>query len=377
MTRLAEKIDISELAAPGVRELTPYQPGKPIEELEREYGLDDVIKLASNENPLGPSPDVLRSLSDNLGELSRYPDGNGFVLKQALCRRFDLDPGQITLGNGSNDVLELIGRAFVTPDNEVIFSQHAFAVYPLVTRALGARAVVTPARAWGHDLDAMREAITGRTRLIFIANPNNPTGTWLTRAALEDFLEQVPPHVLVVLDEAYYEYAADPATGIADYPDGLQWLAAFPNLIVTRTFSKAYGLAGLRVGYAVSHPGVADYLNRVRQPFNVNHLALAAASTALTDSNHLQRSVAMNATGLQQYYQAFEQLGLDYIPSAGNFVTVRVGPAAEINDQLLRRGIIVRPVANYELPEHLRISVGSEKENRRCIEALDAILQTL
>ncbi|MDZ7804687.1 histidinol-phosphate transaminase [Thiohalophilus sp.] len=376
MMAFAQQVDVCDLAAPGVRELTPYQPGKPIEELEREYGLSGVIKLASNENPLGPSPDVLRSISDNLSELSRYPDGNGFVLKQALCKRFDLEPGQITLGNGSNDVLELIARAFVTPDNEVIFSQHAFAVYPLVTRAIGARAVVTPARAWGHDLDAMREAITGRTRLIFIANPNNPTGTWLSKQALQDFLEQIPPHVLVVLDEAYFEYASDPVMGLAQYPDGLQWLDEFPNLIVTRTFSKAYGLAGLRVGYAVSHGDVADYLNRVRQPFNVNHLALAAAATALTDTTHLQRSVALNAAGLKQFYAAFERLGLDYIPSAGNFVTVKVGAAAEINEQLLRRGIIVRPVANYELPEHLRISVGSEKENQRCIEALEAIRQT-
>ncbi|TDY02651.1 histidinol-phosphate transaminase [Thiohalophilus thiocyanatoxydans] len=375
MTISTEQFDVCDLAAPGVRELTPYQPGKPIEELEREYGLSDVIKLASNENPLGPSPDALTAIRDNLAELSRYPDGNGFILKQALCNHFDLDAAQITLGNGSNDVLELIARAFVTPDNEVVFSQHAFAVYPLVTRAIGARAVVTPARAGGHDLEAILGAITDRTRLVFIANPNNPTGTWLTRAALQAFLEQVPPHVLVVLDEAYYEYAADPATGIADYPDGLQWLATFPNLIVTRTFSKAYGLAGLRIGYAVSHPEVADYLNRVRQPFNVNHLALAAVSAALTDTAHLQRGIALNVRGLQQYYQAFDQRGLDYFPSAGNFVTVRVGPAAEINEQLLRRGIIVRPVANYDLPEHLRISIGSEKENRRCIDALDEILQ--
>lgn len=376
MTKSAQQFDVCDLAAPGVRELTPYQPGKPIEELEREYGLSGVIKLASNENPLGPSPDVLRTISDSLSELSRYPDGNGFVLKQALCKRFDLEPGQITLGNGSNDVLELIARAFVTPDNEVIFSQHAFAVYPLVTRAIGARAVMTPASAWGHDLDAMREAVTERTRLIFIANPNNPTGTWLSKPALHDFLKQIPPHVLVVLDEAYFEYAADPMMGVADYPDGLQWLAEFPNLIVTRTFSKAYGLAGLRVGYAVSHPDVADYLNRVRQPFNLNHLALAAAATALTDTAHLQRSVALNVAGLKQYYAAFDRLGLDYIPSAGNFVTVKVGAAAGINEQLLRRGIIVRPVANYDLPEHVRISVGSEKENQRCIEALEAIRQT-
>lgn len=376
MPQSVQQFDVCDLAAPGVRELTPYQPGKPIEELEREYGLSGVIKLASNENPLGPSPDVLKAISDNLSELSRYPDGNGFILKQALSKRFELDPARITLGNGSNDVLELIARAFVTPDNEVIFSQHAFAVYPLVTRAIGARAVVTPAKEWGHDLDAMANAMTDRTRLVFIANPNNPTGTWLYKQALYDFLKLVPSHVLVVLDEAYFEYASDPVMGLAQYPDGQQWLSEFPNLIVTRTFSKAYGLAGLRVGYAVSHPDVADYLNRVRQPFNVNHLALAAATAALTDRAHLQRGVALNAAGLQQYYAAFDRLGLDYIPSAGNFVTVRVGAAAGINEQLLRRGVIVRPVANYELPEHLRISIGSEKENRRCIEALEAIVQT-
>ncbi|MGD8547853.1 MAG: histidinol-phosphate transaminase [Thiohalophilus sp.] len=369
-------MDICDLASPGVRQLTPYQPGKPIGELEREYGVSDIIKLASNENPLGPSPDALKAINDNLGELSRYPDGNGFNLKQALSRRFDLDPAQITLGNGSNDVLELIARAFLTPDNEVIFSQHAFAVYPLVTRAIGARAVVTPAKEWGHDLEAMQKAITDRTRLVFIANPNNPTGTWLDGDCLRNFLEQVPSHVLVVLDEAYFEYASNPATGLKDYPDGLQWLTEFRNLIVTRTFSKAYGLAGLRVGYAVSDPEVADYLNRVRQPFNVNQLALAAATAALTDTEHLQRSVALNAEGLKQYYEAFETMGLQYIPSAGNFITVRVGPANDINEQLLRRGIIVRPVANYELPEHLRISVGSEKENRRCIDALKEIVQS-
>jgi histidinol-phosphate aminotransferase len=366
---------LCDLAAPGVQKLTPYQPGKPIEDLEREYGISEIIKLASNENPLGPGPKALRRISDNLAELSRYPDGNGFALKQAICHKFKLQPRQITLGNGSNDVLELIARAFVTPDNEVIFSQHAFAVYPIVTQAVGARAVVTPARDWGYDLEAIAAAITDKTRVIFIANPNNPTGTWLTRDALRSFLENVPEHVLVVLDEAYYEYASDPGLGIADYPDGLQWLNAFPNLIVTRTFSKAYGLAGLRVGFAVSHPEIADYLNRVRQPFNVNSLALLAAEAALDDVSHLQKSVASNATGMKQYQTALAEMHLDYIPSAGNFISVRVGQAADVYEQLLRRGIIVRPVANYGMPEYLRISIGSEAENERCLAALGNILE--
>ncbi len=375
MTMSAQQINFCDLAVPGVQQLTPYQPGKPIEELEREYNISEIIKLASNENPLGPSPRALTAVADHLTELSRYPDGNGFVLKQELCRRFKLQPEQITLGNGSNDLLELIARAFVSPDNEVIFSQHAFAVYPIVTQAVGARAVITPARDWGYDLAAIGKAITQNTRLIFIANPNNPTGTWLSQDVLYAFLQKVPRHVLVVLDEAYYEYASAPAMGIADYPDSMQWLNEFPNLIVTRTFSKAYGLAGLRVGYAASRPEVADYLNRVRQPFNVNTLALEAAVMALADEDHMQQSIAVNAAGMKQFSDAFVQMELDYISSAGNFVAVRVGRALEVYEQLLRRGIITRPIANYDMPEHLRISIGTESENDRCLAALQQILQ--
>ncbi len=371
----AEQVDFCDLAVPGVQKLTPYQPGKPIEELEREYGISKITKLASNENPLGPGPKVLAAIADNLAELSRYPDGNGFVLKQALCNKFNLQPEQITLGNGSNDLLELITRAFVAPENEVIFSQYAFAVYPIITQAVGARAVITPARDWGYDLAAIEKAITRHTRLIFIANPNNPTGTWLSGDVLYAFLKKVPSHVLVVLDEAYHEYASDPVMGIADYPDGLQWLNEFPNLIVTRTFSKAYGLAGLRVGYAASCPEVADYLNRVRQPFNVNTLALKVAAVALTDEGHMQQSIAVNATGMKQFSDVFVEMGLDYIPSAANFISVRVGQAAEVYEQLLRRGVIVRPVANYDMPEHLRISIGSEVENECCLTALRQILK--
>lgn len=361
--------DIAALAAPGVRELQPYQPGKPIEELEREYGVSNAIKLASNENPLGPSPRALEAAHAALAETARYPDGNGFALRSRLAARHQVRPSQITLGNGSNDVLECIARAFVTPDNEVVFSQHAFAVYPIVTRAVGARAVVTPARNWGHDLDAMQRAITARTRLVFVANPNNPTGTWLGRTELEAFVAALPAHVLVVLDEAYFEYVTEP-----DYPDTSQWLARFPNLIVTRTFSKAYGLAGLRVGYGLSSEAVADMLNRVRQPFNVNSVALAAACAALEDSTHIARSVRVNAEGMRQVVTGLKELGLGHVPSVGNFVCVDMGrPATSTYEALLGKGVIVRPIANYGMPNHLRVTIGTREENDRFLDALKAV----
>ncbi len=366
--------DCVALAAPGVRRLQPYQPGKPVEALEREYGVRQAVKLASNENPLGPSPRALEAVRGQLGELARYPDGNGFVLKQALAARHGIDAACITLGNGSNDVLDLLARAFLTPEAEAVFSEHAFAVYPIVTCAVGARAVVTPATAYGHDLAAMAAAITERTRLVFIANPNNPTGTWLTGDELEAFLEQVPASVPVVLDEAYFEYAHDPSMAREGYPDGTRWLARFPNLVVTRTFSKAYGLAGLRVGYALSAPEVADLLNRVRQPFNVNSLALAAATAALDDTEHLRRSVALNVQGLEQLQASFAQLGLEALPTAGNFVCVRVGEGAKVYEALLHEGVIVRPVDNYGLPEFLRVTVGTEAENARFLAALKKVL---
>jgi histidinol-phosphate aminotransferase len=362
------------LATPGVQALKPYQPGKPLAELEREYGIRNAVKLASNENPLGPSPAALKVIHEQLPDLARYPDGNGFALKAALASKHDVDAAQITLGNGSNDILELLARAFVTPDNEVIFSQHAFAVYPIVTQAVGARAVVTAARDWGYDLDAMLAAISDRTRLMFIANPNNPTGTWLNQQQLERFLSRVPSHVVVVLDEAYYEYASDPAMDASDYPNGMQWLSEYSNLVVTRTFSKAYGLAGLRVGYSVSHAEIADLLNRVRQPFNVNSLALAAAEAALQDLIHLEKGLACNVTGMQQYTRAFTELGLEYIPSIANFISVKVGDATSIYEQLLRQGVIVRPVANYAMPEYLRITIGTAQENERCINALQQVM---
>jgi len=359
--------DFFELATPGVQGLHPYQPGKPIEELEREYGIKTAIKLASNENPLGPSPRVLETIQASLKDLSRYPDANGFGLKKALAQKHGVDMDMITLGNGSNDVLELIARAFVTSDHSILFSEHAFVVYPLVTQAIGAKAIVTPAQNWGHDLTAMQAAIREDTRLIFIANPNNPTGTWIDKTRLKAFLEAVPEHVLVVVDEAYFEYSCDNP----DYPNSLEWLSNLPNLIVTRTFSKAYGLAGLRVGYSISHPDVANLLNRVRQPFNVNSLALIAATKALEESDYLSKSVALNRAGMQQLTEAFKEMQLDFIPSLGNFIAVEVGEGAKIYERLLHEGVITRPIGGgYGMPQHLRISIGTADENEQFIQAL-------
>ncbi|MFZ5601649.1 MAG: histidinol-phosphate transaminase [Pseudomonadota bacterium] len=363
--------DYIALAAPGVQGLTPYVPGKPVEELERELGIRNIIKLASNENPLGPSPKVLAALEQVKAELSRYPDGNGFKLKQALSQHLQVAMDTITLGNGSNDVLEIIARAYLAPGDEAIYSQYAFAVYPISIQAVNATAVVTPAVNYGHDLKAMAAAITAKTKLIFIANPNNPTGTWFGKAEWEAFMAQVPESVLVVLDEAYIEYVED-AGGL----DGLQYVNRYPNLIVSRTFSKAYGLAGLRVGYCISHPQVANVLNRVRQPFNVDSFALAAATAVLDDADYLQRSRRVNSDGMRQLVAGFKKLGLDYIPSAGNFIVVHVGrDAGPVYQALLKEGVIVRPVANYGMPQSLRISIGLPQENQRFLDALERVLQ--
>ncbi|MGD8558899.1 MAG: histidinol-phosphate transaminase [Gammaproteobacteria bacterium] len=363
------------LAAPGLKGLQPYQPGKPIDELKREYGVKDIIKLASNENPLGPSPLALQAMQSEFVELARYPDGNGFELKQTIAQKFDVAMNQVTLGNGSNDILEFIARAFVTAENEVVFSQHAFAVYPLVTQAVNAKAVVTPAKNWGHDLDAMKAAINERTRVVFIANPNNPTGTWVDGDTLKAFIAAVPDHVIVVVDEAYFEYANDPRMKADGYPNATQWLAEFPNLVVTRTFSKAYGLAALRVGYGISHPDIADLLNRVRQPFNVNHMGLVAATAALGDKQYLEESITLNATGMQQLIEGADRLGLEYIPSVANFLSIDVGKdSATVYDDLLREGVIVRPVANYDMPNHIRVTIGLPEENERFLVALQKVL---
>ncbi|AMN46867.1 histidinol-phosphate aminotransferase [Steroidobacter denitrificans] len=366
----------AEFAAPAVVTLAPYVPGKPIEELEREYGIRGSIKLASNENPLGPGLRALEAIAAAAGDIGLYPDGSGFALKRALAAKHDWPMDGITLGNGSNDVLVMIAEAFLTQQSEAVFSQYGFAVYPIAVQASGATARVAPARppdapmALGHDLDAMAGLVGERTRVVFIANPNNPTGTWLEAAALERFIGSVPPSTLVVIDEAYIEYAQDEA-----FPDASRWLAAYPHLVVTRTFSKAYGLAGLRIGYALSHPAVAGMLNRVRQAFNVNSLALAAARAALEDGEHLARSVAVNRSGMKQVCAGFKALGVRHIPSVGNFVLIDCGrPAQAVYESMLRQGVIVRPVGNYQLPNHLRITIGTQPQNERMLAALQQAL---
>jgi len=366
-------VDPCELSPSYVRSIAPYQPGKPISELARELGLDErtIVKLASNENPRGIGPRTRAAIEAALAEIARYPDGNGFELKQALANRYGVDMGAIVLGNGSNDVLELVAAAFLGPGRAAVMSQHAFAVYPLATQARGARSIVAPARNYGHDLEAMARAIDDETYVVWVANPNNPTGTFAPPEEMEAFLRRVPERVLVVLDEAYNEYLPGDLRA-----DSVKWLKRHPNLVLTRTFSKAYGLAGLRVGYAFAHASVADIMNRVRQPFNVNSIALAAATAALDDMEFVARSYAENLQGLRQLEQGAKRLGLDYIPSYGNFITVRVGKAAEIYRRLLRRGVIVRPVGGgYELPEHLRVSVGTPEENERFLAALAASLK--
>jgi len=361
---------IDQLAVAGVRQLVPYQPGKPIEELQRELGLTEIVKLASNENPLGPSPKALAAMQAVLPDLALYPDGSGYRLKNALAANYGVTPEQITLGNGSNEILELLARAFLTPGLETVYSQHAFAVYPLVTQAVGAQGVAVPAVNYGHDLAAMAAAVTEQTRLVFIANPNNPTGTLLAQEPVRSFVKALPAQVICVLDEAYYEFVGHTAE-----QDSVRWLADCPNLIISRTFSKAYGLAGLRVGYGLSSPELADILNRVRQPFNNNSLALAAAEAALGDDGHLQRTVANNAAGMQQLTDGFKAMGLEWIPSAANFVSVHLKrDAAPVYAALLRQGVIVRPVANYGLPQHVRVSIGTPDENSRFLAALAAVL---
>ncbi|MDR3395616.1 MAG: histidinol-phosphate transaminase [Parasulfuritortus sp.] len=364
-------MSLIEHAPAHIRAIAPYQPGKPISELAREMGLDesDIIKLASNENPLGASPRALAAIENVLMEVARYPDGNGYDLKTALSERMGVTREQIVLGNGSNDVLEMAARAFLAPGVSAVYSQYAFAVYPIAVQATGARGIEVPARDWGHDLPAMLKAIEPDTRLVFIANPNNPTGTLASPAEMTEFLAAVPENVAVVLDEAYYEYLSADLRG-----DSLALLAAHPNLIVTRTFSKAYGLAGLRVGYALCAPDVAGLLNRVRQPFNVSNLAQAAAVAAMEDIPFMEECLAINAAGMIQLTDGLQGLGVEFIPSHGNFVCCRVGDAAAVNRALLERGVIVRPVAGYGMPEHLRVSIGMEKENTLFLKALAEVL---
>jgi histidinol-phosphate aminotransferase len=359
------------LAVAAVRSLSPYVPGKPIAELEREYGLHDIVKLASNENPYGASPQALAAMRAALEQVWLYPDGGCHDLKQALARQLRVPGDCLTIGNGSNDLLMLLAEAFLTPERSAVYSQYGFAIYPLVIRGTGARALEVAALGrdspmpLGHDLAAMAAAIGEDTRIVFIANPNNPTGTWVSEPPLKQLLEQAPASTLVVLDEAYYEYAAEHGSG-----EALTWLALHPNLVILRTFSKAYGLAGARVGYAISHPEVADVLNRLRPAFNVNSLAQAGAVAALADQQHMRRSVAATVRERERVAAQLARLELWCAPSIANFLLVRVGPAAQVYQALLRQGIIARPVGGYGLHDCLRISIGLPQENDRLLAAL-------
>jgi histidinol-phosphate aminotransferase len=362
---------LTERAPEHVRAIAPYVGGKPIDEVARELKLDPatIIKLASNENPRGPSPKTLAAIATAAGDLTRYPDGNGFALKAALSNRLGVRPEQLVLGNGSNDVLELATQAFLREGDSAVYSQYAFVVYPLATQARGAHGIEVPAKDHAHDLDAMRAAIMPGTKIVFVANPNNPTGTWLTGAAVESFIASVPKDVIVVLDEAYNEFL-EPSEQSAS----IKWLPKFPNLIVSRTFSKAYGLAALRIGYGVMDAALADLLNRVRQPFNVNSLAQAAAIAALDDVDYVTESRRLNREGLRQLESGLEALSIRYVRSHGNFILIDVGDAAAVNLALLRQGIIVRPVANYGLPSFLRVTVGLPAENARFLAALESAI---
>lgn len=359
-------------APPYVRAIAPYQAGKPIEELARELGLDpaSIIKLASNENPLGMPRSAQRAIERAMLDGGRYPDSNGFALKSALAQKLSVPGEWLTLGNGSNDILELAAAALLAPGRSCVYSQYSFAVYALATQARGARAIVVPAENLGHDLDAMLAAISPDTTLMYVANPNNPTGTHHAAQAIERFLARVPSKVTVVIDEAYNEYLPHERRF-----DGVQWVRRYPNLMLSRTFSKAYGLAGLRVGYGVAQADLADLLNRVRPPFNVNAMAQAAAVAVLDDSAFLDQSFRVNQDGLRQLTQGFDALAVPYVPSFANFVLIRVDDAMRVYDALLHAGVIVRPTANYGLPEWLRVTVGLPEENRRLLQALGHALR--
>jgi histidinol-phosphate aminotransferase len=369
-------MSVIDSALAQVKQLHPYTPGKPVEELERELGISNAIKLASNENPLGCSEMAQQAIKKASSNIELYPDANAFYLKQGLAKKLAVDAAQITIGNGSNDVLDLLARCFLVSSVEAIYSEHAFLVYALVVQACGAKARVAPAlavdaeQAYGHDLNAMLALINEKTRVIFIANPNNPTGTWLKRMDLKDFIDAVPGHIAVIIDEAYFEYVDE-----NDYPDALQWLDEFPNLIVTRTFSKVYGLAGLRVGYAISSVEISDLLNRLRQPFNANSLALAAATASLADEEFVKVSQRNNQKGLRQLADYFDSKNITYIPSVANFLSVKFGQRSnEIYQNLLQQGIIVRPLANYNLAEYLRITIGTGQQLSVLMEKLDGML---
>lgn len=355
-----------------LQDLPVYQPGRPIEEVARELGLpiEDIIKLASNENPFGPSPAALAAMEKALGQLNLYPDGNAFYLKQKLAAHHGVDPANLILGNGSNEIIEFVGHALLGPDTEVVVSQYCFAIYPIVTRLFGGKLITVPARQYGHDLPAMLRAVTPRTRIMFVANPNNPTGTQAQRPELVELINDIPPHVLLVMDEAYIEFLEDVVDFLPMIRQNLK-----PNLILMRTFSKIYGLAGLRIGYGIGAPEFTAALEKVRQPFNINSIAQVAATAALDDDEHVQRTRANNFAGRSYLETAFRKLSLSFVPSTANFILVKVGDGQKVFQQLQKLGIIVRPMGGYQLPEFIRISIGTPAENARCIDALAQVIR--
>jgi histidinol-phosphate aminotransferase len=354
-----------------IRSLIPYEPGKPIEEVEREYGISNSIKLASNENPLGPSPKALAAIRDKLDDLHLYPDGDCFYLKQGVAKKLGFGPEQLIFGNGSNEIIELAARTFMRPGDEAVMARQAFVVYQLIIQAVGGKGIQVPLRDYTHDLDAVADAVTAQTRIVFLANPNNPTGTIFRRDEWEMFLGKVSRDVLLIVDEAYFEYVQDP-----DYPDSLKYHEAGRAILTLRTFSKLYGLAGLRIGYGVGPKEIISMMQRVRQPFNVNAPAQWGALAALDDAEHIERSLEVNRQGLDYLQSEFNKLGLDFVPSHGNFILVRVGKGQEVFKQLLSQGVIVRPMGGYQFPEHVRVTVGTMAENRKFIEALQKVIKS-
>ena len=365
-------LEIKNLINPSIKSLTPYKPGKPIEDLEREYQIKKAVKLASNESPLGPSPKVLKALEKQLSGVHRYPDGNGFQLKQALSSKHSVDKSVLTLGNGSNDIIEFVARCFLSPKDNAIYSKYAFAVYPLIVQALGAEGIEIEAKDWGHDLQSMLDAINKGTKIIFIANPNNPTGTFIKKNEMIRFLEKVPSQVIVLLDQAYFDYSNYELEDVS-----FSLVEDFPNLIISRTFSKAYGLAGLRVGYSVSSSYIADFLNRVRQPFNVNSLALTAAEFALSDNEHLEKCLRINKDEKERLYKFFISNGYDYIESFANFISFDCkGNSNKVFKSLLPKGVIARSMEMYKMPNHLRVTIGLPEENAIFMESLSSLDQS-
>ena len=355
---------------PGIETIHPYQGGKPIDEVQREFGIDDIIKLASNENPLGPSPLAKEAIKRAAAKVNLYPDGNAYYFKNELAEHLGVAPNYLIFGNGSNDVLQIVGETYISPGDEVIYSESAFVVYMVVSKICGAKSVVTPRRDYAHDLDAMADAITDATKVIFIANPNNPTGTMVTKDETERLMARVPDDVLVVFDEAYYEYVERP-----DYPQTLPYVEEGRNVIITRTFSKIYGLAGLRIGYGIAKPETIEMMNRVRQPFNCNLIAQAAGRAALNDADHVRRSLELNAVGKVYLYERLARFGLEYVETEGNFILVQLGrPGQEVADSLMRKGVIVRPMAAYGFPDAVRVTIGKSDENKRFIAALQEVL---